>query len=217
MLIELHENEARVLASLIEKEITTPEYYPLSLNALLNACRQKSNRDPVMNLEEQDVREALEKLRDKRLAGPASSAESRVTKYEHRIAEVFNFDRRETAIVCELLLRGPQTPGELRSRADRMYHFDDLGTVELTLSHLAERDPPLVRKLARQPGTKESRYAQLLTGDTQASAVSAEVPAHPQPADEDTRVIELEEEVKRLRQEISEVHKQLMDFIRRFE
>jgi uncharacterized protein YceH (UPF0502 family) len=217
MLIELDENEARVLASLIEKEITTPEYYPLSLNALLNACRQKSNRDPVMNLEEQDVREALEKLRDKRLAGPASSAESRVTKYEHRIAEVFNFDRRETAIVCELLLRGPQTPGELRSHADRMHHFDDLGTVELTLSHLAERDPPLVTKLPRQPGTKESRYAQLLTGDAQAGAVNAEVPAGPQPADEDARVTELEQEVKRLRQEISEVHKQLMDFIRRFE
>ncbi len=120
----LTEIETRVLGSLIEKDITTPDYYPLSLNALVNACNQKNNRDPVMTLDESAVRAALTTLQEKRMAGPAGGADSRVTKYEHRLQEVFNFDRRETAIVCVLLLRGPQTPGELRGRTDRMYHFD---------------------------------------------------------------------------------------------
>ncbi len=109
--------EVRVLGSLIEKDITTPDYYPLSLNALVNACNQKNNRDPVMALDEDAVRAALQSLQEQRLAGPASGADSRVTKYEHRLQEVFNFDRREIAILCVLLLRGPQTPGERRNRA----------------------------------------------------------------------------------------------------
>src|SRR5579863_5715106 len=111
----------------MEKEITTPEYYPLSLNALINAANQKSNRDPLMNLAEDAVRNALHSLHENSLARSISAADSRVTKYEHRLQEAFNFDRREAAIFCELLLRGPQTPGELRSRAERMHHFDDLG------------------------------------------------------------------------------------------
>src|SRR5437879_10795957 len=115
--------ETPVLGSLIEKDVTTPDYYPLSLNALVNACNQKNNRDPVMTLDEESVRAALTTLQEKRLAGPTSSADSRVTKYEHRLQEVFNFDRREIAIVCVLLLRGSPTPGELRGRTDRMYHF----------------------------------------------------------------------------------------------
>jgi uncharacterized protein len=114
----LTEVEIRVLGSLIEKDITTPDYYPLSLNALVNACNQKNNRDPVMTLDESAVREALNALQEKRLAGPAGGADSRVTKFEHRLQEVFNFDRREMAVVCVLLLRGAQTPGELRSRTD---------------------------------------------------------------------------------------------------
>src|ERR1700735_1829465 len=122
----LTEIETRVLGSLIEKDITTPDYYPLSLNALVNACNQKNNRDPVMALNEDSVRAALESLQAQRLAGPASGADSRVTKYEHRLQEVFNFDRRETAILCVLLLRGAQTPGELRGRAERMYRFEGL-------------------------------------------------------------------------------------------
>ena len=125
----LTEIETRVLGSLIEKDITTPDYYPLSLNALVNACNQKNNREPVMTLDEAAVREALSTLQEKRLAGPASGADSRVTKYEHRLQEAFNFDRREIAIVCVLLLRGPQTPGELRGRTDRMYHFEALDDV----------------------------------------------------------------------------------------
>src|SRR6202041_1907317 len=125
--------EVRVLGSLIEKDITTPDYYPLSLNALVNACNQKNNREPVMSLTDDAVRDALVALQDKRLAGPAGGADSRVTKYEHRLQEVFNFDRREIALICVLLLRGPQTPGELRSRCERVHSFDDLSEVESTL------------------------------------------------------------------------------------
>src|SRR5487761_478251 len=163
--ILLSDVETRVLGSLVEKELTTPEYYPLSLNALVNACNQKSNRDPVMSLEEEDVREALRALDKKGLAGPADNMVSRVSKYEHRLQEAYNFTRHEIAILSELLLRGPQTPGELRSRADRMHKFDDLGIVQSTLQRLMKREPPLVKMLPRQPGTKEARYAHLLSGD----------------------------------------------------
>src|SRR5215831_18071759 len=128
--IQLSEIEVRILGALVEKEITTPEYYPLSLNALRNACNQRSNREPVMDLNESTVREGLDNLNRKGLAGPVSTAESRVTKYGHRLQEVFNFSRRETAVLCVLLLRGPQTPGELRVHTERMYRFDDLATVE---------------------------------------------------------------------------------------
>ena len=153
----LNEVEVRVLGSLIEKDITTPDYYPLSLNALVNACNQKSNRDPVMTLDEDAVRDALSSLQEKRLAGPASGADSRVTKYEHRLQEVFNFDRREMAVLCALLLRGPQTPGELRGRTERMYKFEALEDVQSTLQKLMQREPPLAKILPRQPGTKEAR------------------------------------------------------------
>src|SRR5438270_9214356 len=162
--LQLSEIEVRVLGSLIEKDITTPDYYPLSLNALVNACNQKNNRDPLMTLDESSVRNALSSLQEKRLAGPAGGADSRVTKYEHRLQEVFNFDRREIAVVCVLLLRGSQTPGELRGRADRMYRFEALDDVQSTLQRLMEREPPLVRMLSRQPGTKESRYTHLFSG-----------------------------------------------------
>src|SRR5215467_14574552 len=140
--LKLNEVEVRVLGALIEKDITTPDYYPLSLNALVNACNQKNNRDPVMMLNEESVRQALSSLQERRMAGPAGGADSRVTKYEHRLQEVFNFDRREIAVVCVLLLRGPQTPGELRSRTDRMYHFEVLEDVVSTLDRLAHREPP---------------------------------------------------------------------------
>src|SRR6266436_6491236 len=158
MTLLLTEVETRVLGSLIEKDITTPDYYPLSLNALVNACNQKNNRDPVMNLDEDSVRQALGSLQEKRLAGPARGADSRVTKYEHRLQEVFNFDRREIAVLCVLLLRGPQTPGELRGRTERMYRFEELEDVLATLERLSQRDPALVAVLPRQPGTKELRY-----------------------------------------------------------
>src|SRR5271154_324881 len=155
--ILLNAVEARVLGALVEKEITTPEYYPLSLNALVNACNQKNNREPVMALDEVEVRQALHGLEDEHLAGPVRG-DGRVPKYEHHMQEVFNFTRGEIAIVCVLLLRGPQTPGELRGRTERMYKFDELSDVQTVLQRLMTREPALVAVLPRQPGTKEARY-----------------------------------------------------------
>ena len=218
----LTEIETRVLGSLIEKDITTPDYYPLSLNALVNACNQKNNRDPVMTLDEAAVRDALASLQEKRMAGPASGADSRVTKFEHRLQEVFNFDRREIAIVCVLLLRGPQTPGELRSRTDRMYHFEALDDVVSTLDRLALREPPLARILPRQPGTKESRYTHLFSGEPPISPEDVNVARAPLPASAGAnstadRLIALEEEVSRLRHDLSEVQQHLAAFRKQFE
>ena len=201
--IVLNTVEARVLGALIEKEITTPDYYPLSLNALINACNQKNNREPVMTVDENVVRTALHNLQMKHLAGPAGGADSRVTKYEHRIQEVFNFTRAETAVIDVLLLRGPQTPGELRGRAERMFRFEELSDVQATLQRLMERDPPLVKMLQRQPGTKESRYAHLLSGDVAGWEEPAESSASA-PAD-DERMIRLESEVAELKKEIAEL------------
>src|ERR1700748_1491920 len=165
MTLRLSDNEVRVLGALVEKEATTPEYYPLSLNALVNACNQKNNRDPEMHLDEIEVRQALHRLEDQKLAGPVRGTESRVTKYEHRVQEVFNFTRGEVAVMCVLLLRGPQTPGELRGRTERMHRFEELSDVNTTLTRLVERETPLVKVLARVPGTKEARYAHLLSGE----------------------------------------------------
>jgi hypothetical protein len=163
--------QLRVLGSLIEKEITTPENYPLSINALVNACNQRSSRDPVLDLTEEEVRQALHSLED--LALITAVRDARVPKYEHRIRTVLNLRRDETAILCLLILRGPQTPGELRSRADRLYSFDDLAAVQSTLERLAVRSAtsvtsaepatgPLTTILPRQPGSREARYAHLL-------------------------------------------------------
>jgi uncharacterized protein YceH (UPF0502 family) len=215
---KLDEIEVRVLGSLLEKEITTPDYYPLSMNALINACNQKSNRDPVMALDESVVTQALDSLNEKSLAGQVTSADSRVPKYAHRLQEVFNFDRREMAVLCVLLLRGPQTPGELRGRAERMYKFDDLEVVESALRHLMEREPPLVKKLARQPGTKESRYAHLLAGDVEGWIAPEE--AHPVAAtggQDEQRITRLETEVQSLRTEVADLRQQLENFRKQFE
>jgi uncharacterized protein len=218
----LSEVETRVLGSLIEKDITTPDYYPLSLNALVNACNQKNNRDPVMTLDEGSVRDALASLQEKRLAGPASGADSRVTKFEHRLQEAFNFDRREVAVVCVLLLRGAQTPGELRGRTERLYHFEALDDVASTLDRLAQRNPPLVRVLPRQPGTKESRYMHLFSGEpavedmTRAVEVTGE-PSRQGGVSAGDRISRLEEEVAKLREELSEVLQQLAAFRKQFE
>jgi uncharacterized protein YceH (UPF0502 family) len=216
--IQLNQLEVRVLGSLMEKEITTPDYYPLSLNALVNACNQKSNRDPVMDVDKSAVREALDSLGEKGLAGAMSSAESRVAKYEHRMQEVFNFTRRESAIVCVLLLRGPQTPGELRGRTERLFRFDDLADVQSTLQRLAQHDPPLAKMLARQPGTKEARYAHLLAGDVEAGNVSepSANAAGGNPAGSE-QIAMLEESVARLEQEVAALKKEFTDFRKQFE
>jgi uncharacterized protein YceH (UPF0502 family) len=153
---------ARVLGSLLEKETTTPEYYPLSLLALTNACNQRSSRHPVMDLSEDEVRMALHELEDAGLAGPVRGTESRVTKYAHHVGEVFNLRRGELAILCVLLLRGAQTPGELRARTERMHSFAGMDEVESTLQQLAQREPSLARALPREPGARELRYVHLL-------------------------------------------------------
>ena len=209
--------DVRVLAVLAEKEALTPDSYPLSLNALMNACNQKSNREPVMQLDEDTVRDALEGLQQVRMAGPARGTDSRVTKYEQRLQEVFNFTRAETAVLCVLLLRGPQTPGELRGRAERMHRFETLDDVQAALQKLMQRDPPLATVLPRQPGTKESRYAHLLAGDVEADApVQVSAAADRNWVDAD-RVARLEEEVTELRRELSGVKDQLERFRRQFE
>jgi len=219
--IVLNEVECRVLGSLMEKEATTPEYYPLSLNALVNACNQKSNRDPVMNLDEGAVREALHCLEEQSLVRSVSPADSRVTKYEHRLQEAFNFYRHETAILCLLLLRGPQTPGELRSRSERIHSFDDLAAVQSSLQHLMKREPPLVKPLPRQPGTKETRYAHLLSGDLVQAEPEPE--AHKAPLalaehslDRD-RAEKLEEEIAALKNEIADLKQHFAQFRKQFE
>jgi uncharacterized protein len=220
MNIILNHLETRVLGSLIEKDVTTPDYYPLSLNALVNACNQKNNRDPVMNLDEETVRQALDTLQEKRLAGPTSSADSRVTKYEHRLQEAFNFTRGETAILCVLLLRGPQTPGELRGRTERMHRFEDLTEVQSTLQRLMQRDPPLVRVLPRQPGTKESRYMHLLAGDVEDGADAARAPSPafvPSSSGDTDRITRLEDEIADLRKEMADLKQQLASFRKQFE
>jgi uncharacterized protein len=202
---------ARVLGSLVEKEITTPEYYPLSLNALANACNQKNNREPVMNLDEDQIRQALHQLEDDGLAGPARGTDSRVAKYEHRVQEVFNFTRGEIAVVCVLLLRGPQTPGELRGRSERMHRFEELSDVQSTLQRLMQREPPLVKVLPRQPGTKEVRYAHLFSGEPADVVVNTE-------ATESARtgpgLAQLEAEIAALREEVAELRGQVERVLR---
>ena len=186
MHIELSLVEARILGALIEKEITTPDQYPLSLNALTNACNQKTNRDPVLELDERAVQESLDALSKRHLLMERSGFGSRVVKYRHRLCNgdhnPLQFSRQETAVVCELLLRGPQTPGELRTRAQRLAPFTELADIETTLELLATRtDGPFVVKLPRQPGARESRYAQLFTGPPEPAALAA-VPAASGPA-----------------------------------
>lgn len=213
--------EARVIGSLMEKQITTPEYYPLTLNALVNACNQISNRDPVVSYDEKTVVRALDSLREKQLAWMVTGAGSRVPKYEHRLTEALSLAEQEAAALCVLILRGPQTVGEIKGRATRMYEFKELEEVELTLQSLSNAEPwPLVVKLPRQPGTKESRYAHLLSGEVQIEehaaaprleAATIEVHA------ENERIATLESRVETLQQELTELKQQFLDFKKQFE
>lgn len=207
-----------MLASLLEKETTTPDYYPLTLDALLAACNQKTNREPVMELEEVAVREALHSLEEVGLARVAPDA-GRVARFEHRMGEVLNLGRRENALLCTLLLRGAQTPGELRARSERMHRLEDLDEVQLVLQKLIEHDPPLVKLLPRQPGTKEARYVDLLgeneTEWSTAAPAAAGEQAAPAPGDE--RITDLQSEIAQLRAEIEVLREQFADFRRQFE
>lgn len=212
--IFLTPDECRVLGALVEKEVTTPEYYPLSMNALINACNQRSNRDPVMDLDEAAVRQALHGLEDLRLAGRARAADGRVTKYEHWLGEAFNFSRAETALICVLLLRGPQTPGELRGRTERMHRFEEIGEVLAGLQKLMERQPPLAAVLARQPGTKESRYAHLLSGPVEAGAATGAAVQHEARADAGPESLE---RVARLEAAVAEMQARIAALTRRID
>lgn len=217
MNIVLNPAEARVLGALVEKDITTPDYYPLSLNALINACNQKNNREPVTSFDEETVRLALRNLSDKRLAGIAGGADSRVTKYEHRLQEVYNFTRPETAILCVLLLRGPQTPGELRGRTERMHRFEDLDEVLSGLQQLMRREPPLAKALGRRPGTKEIRYAHLLSGDVEAWEPPGETAGFTTDSGGAERIAQLEEQLAALRGEVAELKQQVAELRKQFE
>jgi hypothetical protein len=203
----LDASEVRVLGSLLEKEITTPDYYPLSLNALVNACNQKSNREPVVSYDDETVERALEGLRAKGLAVRVTGGENRVPKHEQRFTEKLNLGRREAALLCVLMLRGPQTVGELRGHAGRLYAFDDLAGVESTLHHLAEQG--MVMQLARQAGSREPRYGHLLAGEVETTE-PLPPPPMPRGSAPEERIIALEAELAALRREFDE-------FRRRFE
>ena len=212
MRIELDSLEARVIGCLIEKQVTTPDQYPLSLNALVNACNQKSNRDPVMSVDEPTLQRTIDALSRKHLVLERSGFGSRVPKYQQLFCNTeygtLKFSPQELAVVCELLLRGPQTPGELRSRASRMATFTDVGEIEAVLQSLLERESgPLVARLAREPGRRESRYMQLFSGEPspQALASSAAADGAPESLEDETlagRVARLEDEVRQLRTEV---------------
>ena len=215
----LNEIEVRVLGSLIEKELTTPENYPLSLNSLTNACNQKSNRDPVMALTEENVVRALDSLRFKQLV-VLSADGGRVSKYRHLLAEKLGLMPAELAILCELLVRGPQTHGELRTRGERMYPFGDLAAVEEVLQELIVRETPLITLLARQPGRKEGRYAQLFSGIPENVDDNLEVrpePARQRVMAENERIAKLEEEVATLRSEVNQLQQMMAEFKAQFE
>jgi uncharacterized protein YceH (UPF0502 family) len=216
----LNETEVRVLGSLVEKQVTTPEYYPLTLNALMLACNQKNNRHPVTSYTEGEVAQALESLREKNLAYVFYGSTSRVPKYKHVLPEVMHLSQPELALICVLLLRGPQTPGELATRAFRLHEFSGLEEVESTLNSLISREPdPLVTRLSRQPGQKEVRYAHLLAGEVAIDAFSEterprEVPARSTQGD---RVSKLETEVESMKNEFGRLQQQFADFKKQFE
>jgi hypothetical protein len=204
--IVLDPAEVRVLGSLIEKEATTPDYYPLSLNALVNACNQKSNREPVVDYDEDTVYQAIDSLREKRLALTIVGG-GRVNKYAQRISETLNLGRRELAVLCVLLLRGPQTLGEIKDRSERLYSFADLEETERVLEKLAEWPGiALAKKMPRQPGQKESRYGHLLSGEPAATtwAETATPPAI-------GKLAQLEQEVQQLRSELDELKRRFED------
>ena len=219
----LHPAEVRVLGSLLEKDVTTPEYYPLTLNALLNACNQKSNRDPVVNYDDATVAHAIDSLKSKGFLTTVTGAGNRVPKYAHRISDRLNLGRRELALVCELMVRGPQTLGELRTHAARMYEFSDLEEVQSCLNGMMDRAvDPLVTRLPRIPGTKEERYAHLLSGQPLHDVPSDVPPAHspehrPAASPLHERIAQLEEGLESLRSELDAFKQEFASFRKQFD
>lgn len=214
----INETEARVLGSLVEKQLTTPEYYPLTLNALTAACNQKSNRDPVMALGETEILAAIDSLRDKNLVYLYYGTTSRTVKYKHMLPQVFDLEAPAVAAMTLLMLRGPQTVGEVRGRADRLYEFSGLGEVQETLDELSGRAEPLAVKLDRQPGQKEARYAHLLSGPVDTAALAAERPSPTSAGSAAaSRIEELEDRVSELSRGVAELREEFARFQKQFE
>ncbi len=211
----LTETEARILGALVEKQLTTPEYYPLTLNALVAACNQKTNREPVVSYDEQTVQKTLDVLRDKNLVYVFYGSTSRVPKYKHMLPQVFELESSETAVICVLMLRGAQTLGELRERTHRLYEFSGVGEVSETLDNLSRRDEPLVVKLERQAGQKEARYAHLLCGEV-TSYQPPEKVSRNNSADNE-RIEKLEQEVTTLKNDLNEFKQNFEEFRKQFE
>ena len=209
--------ETRILGSLVEKQLTTPEYYPLTMNALIAACNQKSNREPVVSYDEKTVTDALGRLRDRNLVYVFYGSTSRVPKYKHMLPSVYELEPPEVAVMCVMMLRGPQTLGELRGRTDRLYEFSSLGEVQETLDNLTRRDDPLVVKLERQPGQKEARFAHLLNGEIDVFALPPPRTSAPAASASPGRVEQLETEIKELRTEIETLKATFDDFRKQFE
>ena len=214
MTTTINEIEARILGSLVEKQLTTPEYYPLTLNALTAACNQKSNRDPVMSLDETAILAGIDSLRDKNLVYLYYGSSSRTVKYKHMLPSVYEIEPPAVALISLLLLRGPQTVGELRGRADRLHQFSDLQEVQATLDELANRDEPLVLRLERQPGQKEARYAHLLSGEVDVESFRSRT--EPVSADSGGKSAELESEVQRLSEDLRVLREEFDAFRQQF-
>lgn len=212
----LTEIEVRITGALIEKQLTTPEYYPLTLNALVAACNQKTNREPVVAYIEQDVQKSLDELREKNLVYVFYGSTSRVPKYKHILDKVFELESSEIAVICVLMLRGAQTLGELRERTGRLYEFSGLGEVQETLDNLTRRDEPLVLKLERQAGQKEVRYAHLLSGEANATIYTPKTLSVNAAAGNE-RIEKLESQVVALQNEISELRQIFDEFKKQFE
>jgi uncharacterized protein YceH (UPF0502 family) len=212
---KLTETEARIVGALVEKQLTTPEYYPLTLNALVAACNQKTNREPVTNYDEKTVSAALDDLRDKNIVYVFYGSTSRVPKYKHILPDVYELEPSETAVMCVLMLRGPQTIGEIKERTGRLYNFRDLTDVNETLDSLMKREEPLITRLERAPGQSAERYAHLLSGEV-TSYTPPERTSRGGTAN-DERVEKLEQELESLRSEISAFRQEFEDFKRQFE
>jgi uncharacterized protein len=215
----LNEIETRIMGALVEKQLTTPEYYPLTLNALVAACNQKSNREPVVSYDEKIVTEALERLRDRNLVYVFYGSTSRVPKYKHMLPSVYELEPSEVALLCVMMLRGPQTLGELRERTGRLYQFQGLGEVQESLDGLMRREEPLVIKLERMPGQKEARFAHLLSGpvDVEALAASASQRSSGGSSGSSERIEALEQEVQGLRAEVARLSEMFEEFRKQFE
>ncbi len=214
----LSETEARIVGALVEKQLTTPEYYPLTLNALVNACNQKSNREPVVAYDERTVTEALERLRDRNIVYVFYGSTSRVPKYKHMLPSIYELEPAEVAVMCVMMLRGPQTPGELRGRTDRLYEFSGIGDVQETLDGLMRRDDPLVVRLPVQPGQKEARFAHLISGEVDVEALAvAQATRATRGGGDPERMEKLEEDVAFLRSEVERLQQTFDEFRKQFE